>query len=203
MSLKLDLRPVDYIESERKPVQLKRTAALVLVVLFAGVSAVTFIYGLVLSRALRAERMELQADIDRMMVQSGQLGAELKKQRARYQDFGKALALLQKELPSVEFLGSLERTLPPGVWLQKAALSPGKAALSGFAYTENDVVSFGRALSEASVVSSVGFPVTTRVRQESGASVRFSLDCGIRDIMSISAGAPAEGGGGRREVASR
>ena len=148
MSLKLDLRPVDYIESERKPVQMKRTAALVLVVLFAGVSLVTLIYGLVVSRALRAERMELQSDIDMKMVQVGKLGAELKKQQALYQDFGKALALLQKELPSVEFLGSLERTLPPGVWLQKASLSPGKAALSGFAYTENDVVSFGRALSE-------------------------------------------------------
>ena len=201
MSLKLDLRPVDYIESERKPVQLKRTAALVLVVLFVGVSAVTFIYGLVLSRSLRAERMELASNIERMLQQSGKLGTELKKQQALYQDFGKALVLLQKELPSVEFLGVLERTLPPGVWLQKAGLSPGKAALSGFAYTENDVVSFGRALSEASVVSSVGFPVTTRVRQESGASVRFSLDCGIRDIMSIAPGRdePAELG----EVASR
>ena len=203
MSLKLDLRPVDYIESERKPVQLKRTAALVLVVLFAGVSVVTLIYGLVVSRALRAERLELQSDIDMKMVQVGKLGAELKKQQALYQDFGKALALLQKELPSVEFLGSLERTLPPGVWLQKASLAPGKAALSGFAYTENDVVSFGRALSEATVVSSVGFPVTTRVRQESGASVRFSLDCGIRDIMSIAADASEEGGGGHGEVASR
>jgi Tfp pilus assembly protein PilN len=202
MSLKLDLRPIDYIESERKPVQLKRTAALVLVVLFAGVSLVTLIYGLVVSRSLRAERLDLQSDIDMKMVQTGKLGAELKKQQARYQDFSKALALLQKELPSVEFLGSLEQTLPTGVWLQKASLSPGKAALSGFAYTENDVVSFGRALSEVSVVSSVGFPVTTRVRQESGASVRFSLDCGIRDIMSIAADASEEGSG-HGEVASR
>ena len=201
MSLKLDLRPIDYIESERKPVQLKRTVALVLVVLFVGVSAVTFIYGLVLSRSLRAERMELASNIERMLQQSGKLGTELKKQQALYQDFGKALVLLQKELPSVEFLGVLERTLPPGVWLQKAGLSPGKAALSGFAYTENDVVSFGRALSEASVVSSVGFPVTTRVRQESGASVRFSLDCGIRDIMSIAPGKDEPAGLG--EVASR
>ncbi|HOR54964.1 MAG TPA: hypothetical protein PLM30_07035, partial [Synergistales bacterium] len=62
--------------------------------------------------------------------------------------------------------------------------------------------SFGRALSEATVVSSVGFPVTTRVRQESGASVRFSLDCGIRDIMSIAADASEEGSG-HGEVASR
>ena len=128
--------------------------------------------------------MDLESNIDRMLQQSGKLGAELKKQQALYHDFGKALALLQRELPSVEFLGALERTLPTGVWLQKAAVSPGKVALSGFAYTENDVVSAGWALSEASVVSSVGFPVTTRVRQESGASVRFSLDCGIRDIMS-------------------
>ena len=40
-----------------------------------------------------------------------------------------------------------------------------------------------------------------QVRQESGASVRFSLDCSIRDIMSIT---PAtEDDGQVQEVASR
>ncbi|MDT8285446.1 MAG: hypothetical protein RQ767_07940, partial [Thermovirgaceae bacterium] len=50
---------------------------------------------------------------------------------------------------------------------------------------ENDVVSFGRSLSEASVISSVGFPVTSRVREDERVLVRFSLKCRISDIMSI------------------
>ncbi|HPK07908.1 MAG TPA: PilN domain-containing protein, partial [Aminivibrio sp.] len=183
---------------ESKPVHLGRIAALIILVLFVGVSTITFVYGLVLSRSLRAERLDLQMNIDRMQEQSGRMTAELRRLQAQYQDYGKALAILQRELPSVEFLGVLERALPPGVWLERMSIS---VAMAGFAFTENDVVSFGRALSEALVVTSVGFPVTTRVRQESGASVRFSLDCSIRDIMSIT---PAtEDDGQVQEVASR
>ena len=201
MSVKLDLRPLDYVEAESKPVHLGRIAALIILVLFVGVSTITFVYGLVLSRSLRAERLDLQMNIDRMQEQSGRMTAELRRLQAQYQDYGKALAILQRELPSVEFLGVLERALPPGVWLERMSISAGKVAMAGFAFTENDVVSFGRALSEALVVTSVGFPVTTRMRQESGASVRFSLDCSIRDIMSIT---PApEDDGQVQEVASR
>lgn len=113
------------------------------------------------------------------------MNAELKRLQSRMKDYGKALVILQQELPSVEFFSVLEKALPPGVWVEKADIAAGKVSLSGFAFTENDVVSFGRALSDASVIKSVAFPVTSRVRQESGATVRFSLDCGLRDIMSI------------------
>lgn len=115
MSVKLDLRPLDYVEAESKPVHLGRIAALIILVLFVGVSTITFVYGLVLSRSLRAERLDLQMNIDRMQEQSGRMTAELRRLQAQYQDYGKALAILQRELPSVEFLGVLERALPPGV----------------------------------------------------------------------------------------
>ncbi len=185
MSVKLDLRPWDYVEAEKKTVHLGRIVALIVLLLFVIVSSVTFFYGMTLSRKLRAERMDLQAGIDRMQEQVARMTGELNRMKAQYQDYGKALLILQKELPSVEFLGILERALPPGVWLERVSITAGKVTMAGFAFTENDVVSFGRSLSEADVVQSVGFPVTSRVQQEAGASVRFSLDCAIRDIMSI------------------
>ena len=185
MSVKLDLRPWDYVEAEKKTVHVGRILALIILLLFVIVSSVTFFYGLTLSRKLRAERMDLQVNIDRMQEQVTRMTAELNRLKAQYQDYGKALMILQKELPSVEYLGVLERALPPGVWLERVSISAGKVAMAGFAFTENDVVSFGRALTEAEIVRSVGFPVTSRVQQQSGASVRFSLDCAIGDIMSI------------------
>ncbi len=185
MSVKLDLRPWDYVEAEKKTVHVGRILALIILLLFVMVSSVTFAYGLTLSRKLRAERMDLQVSIDRMQEQVARMTGELNRLKAQYQDYGKALMILQKELPSVEFLGVLERVLPPGVWLERVSISAGKVAMAGFAFTENDVVSFGRGLTEAEIVRSVGFPVTSRVQQQSGASVRFSLDCGIGDIMSI------------------
>jgi len=185
MRVKLDLRPRDYIETEKTPLHIERIAALLISVLFVGISCATFAFGLFLSRTLRAERVQLESYIERMQEQGARMNAELRRLQSQMNDFGKALVILQQELPSIEFLSVLERSLPEGVWLEKADISSGKVSLSGFAYTENDVVSFGRALSEASVIESVGFPVTSRVKQENGGSVRFSLECRIRDIMSI------------------
>ena len=191
MRVKLDLRPRDYIETERAPVHIGRILALVIVVLFIGVSSASFVYGFFLSRSLRTERVQLQDYIMRMQEQGGRMTAELRRLQGQVQDYGKALVILQQELPSIEFLSVLEKALPQGVWLEKMDISAGRVSMSGFAFTENDVVSFGRALSEATVIDSVGFPVTSRVRQDSGASVRFSLDCKIRDIMSIAATVPS------------
>ncbi len=190
MRVKLDLRPRDYIETERAPIHIGRILALVIVVLFIGVSSASFVYGFFLSRSLRTERVQLQDYIMRMQEQGGRMTAELRRLQGQVQDYGKALVILQQELPSIEFLSVLEKALPQGVWLEKMDISAGRVSMSGFAFTENDVVSFGRALSEATVIDSVGFPVTSRVRQDSGASVRFSLDCRIKDIMSVSATVP-------------
>lgn len=185
MTVKLDLRPRDYVETEKVPLHIGRVAALLIVVLFIGVSSATFFFGLFLSRTLRAERVQLESYMERMQEQGSRMNAELKRLQSQMKDYGKALILLQQELPSIELLSVLERALPAGVWVERTDISAGKVSLSGFAFTENDVVSFGRTLSEASVIESVGFPVTSRVRQENGASVRFSFDCVIRDIMSI------------------
>lgn len=185
MTVKLDLRPRDYIETEKATLHVGRMAALLIVVLFVGVSLSTFVFGLFLSRTLRAERVQLESYMERMQEQGARMNVELKRLQSQMKDYGKALVILQQELPSIELLSVLERALPAGVWIEKADIASGRVLLSGFAFTENDIVSFGRALSEASVIESVGFPVTSRVRQESGASVRFSLDCRIRDIMSI------------------
>ena len=185
MTVKLDLRPRDYIETEQTPLHAGRIVALLIALVFIGVSSTTFIFGFFLSRTLRTERVQLESYMERMQKQGARMNAELKRLQIQMQDYGKALVILQQELPSIELLSVLERALPAGVWIEKADISGGRVLLSGFAFTENDVVSFGRALSEASVVESVGFPVTSRVREESGASVRFSLDCRIRDIMSI------------------
>lgn len=185
MRIKLDLRPRDYIDAEKTQVRFGRLVALVIVLLFVLVSSSTFIYGFFLSRSLRTERMQLENQIELMQEQGARINTELKRLQTQVKNYGKALMLLQQELPSIEFLSVLEMALPPGVWLDKVDISAGSVSLSGFAFTENDVVSFGRSLSEASVITSVGFPVTSRVREDDRVLVSFSLKCRISDIMSI------------------
>ncbi len=115
MSVKLDLRPWDYVEAEKKTVHLGRIVALIVLLLFVIVSSVTFFYGMTLSRKLRAERMDLQAGIDRMQEQVARMTVELNRMKAQYQDYGKALMILQKELPSVNSWASLNGPPPRSV----------------------------------------------------------------------------------------
>ncbi len=192
MRVKLDLRPAHYVETAQKRIDWARIVASVLVLSFLLVAGFTFGYGLVVSRAMKAERLALQDRIQQLQFQNVKLGKELDRLVAAEEDYRSALALLQQELPSLEFFTVLERALPPTVWLETASVNKGKVAMTGSAFTENDVVDFGRALMEADVVEAVGFPVTSRVTREGESIIRFSLDVQIRDLMELHAQSSGE-----------
>jgi len=190
MKVKLDLRPAYYKEIAEKKVDWARIVASVLVLSFLLVSGFTFGYGLVVSRSLKSERISLQNRIERLQMQNVSLGKELDRLKAVEEDYRSALGILQQELPSLEFLAVLENALPRTVWLETALVQKGRVAMSGNAFTENDVVDFGRSLMEAPVVRAVGFPVTSRVTREGESVIRFNLDVGIKDIMELHAESP-------------
>jgi Tfp pilus assembly protein PilN len=192
MKVKLDLRPAYYKEIAEKKVDWARIVASVLVLSFLLVSGFTFGYGLVVSRSLKSERISLQNRIERLQMQNVSLGKELDRLKAVEEDYRSALGILQQELPSLEFLAVLENALPRTVWLETALVQKGRVAMSGNAFTENDVVDFGRSLMEAPVVRAVGFPVTSRVTREGESLIRFDLDVGIKDIMELHAESPVE-----------
>ena len=175
------------METAKKRIDWARIVAAVLVSSFLLVAGVTFGYGLVVSRALKAERVSLQKRIEQLQMQNVKLGKELDRLKAVEEDYRGALGLLQQELPSLEFFTVLERALPPTVWLETASVGKGKVSMTGNAFTENDVVDFGRSLMEADVVAAVGFPVTSRVTREGESVIRFSLDVQIRDLMELHA----------------
>ena len=175
-----------------KKVDWARIVASVLVFSFLLVSGFTFGYGLVVSRSLKSERISLQNRIERLQMQNVTLGKELDRLKTVEEDYRSALGILQQELPSLEFLAVLENALPRTVWLETASVQKGRVAISGNAFTENDVVDFGRSLMEAPVVRAVGFPVTSRITREGESVIRFDLDVGIKDIMELHAESPME-----------
>ncbi|KUK99625.1 MAG: Fimbrial assembly family protein [Synergistales bacterium 54_9] len=190
MKVKLDLRPAYYKEIAEKKVDWARIVASVLVLSFLLVSGFTFGYGLVVSRSLKRERISLQNRIERLQMQNVSLGRELDRLKAVEEDYRSALRILQQELLSLEFFAVLEKALPRTVWLETASMQKGRVGMSGNAFTENDVVDFGRSLMEAPVVRAVGFPVTSRVTREGESVIRFNLDVGIKDIMELHAESP-------------
>ena len=197
MKIKLDLRPQSYAETVSKGVDFPRIFATILVLSFFVVSLASFSYGFYLFRDLTKQRLALQHRIETLQLQNVKLGKELKRLQEKETNYRSALDLIEKELPSLEFLASLEKALPESVWLEKVSISKGKVNLSGKAFTENDVVDFGRALLESPIVRSVGFPVTNRVEKDGQSVVSFALSVELGEFMDIK-NSPQ-----KKEVASR
>ncbi|HCL79894.1 MAG TPA: hypothetical protein DIC53_08005, partial [Synergistaceae bacterium] len=200
MKVKLDLRPRSLVEKQSKKVNIARILIVALFVAFLMVAGATFALSFMKVRGMDAEIAMLNDQVALQKAQSLKLGNEIKRLGETEKMYLDALALLQEELPALEFLESVERSLPEGVWLASLAMDagrvtaekgkqpvPGKATIRGGAYVENDVVHFAKGLQDAPVVSAVDFPVTSRVEREDEpvAIVDFTLSCTLRNMEGL------------------
>ena len=187
MRARIDLRPQSRKEASRRRqgIHLPRLVSLLLVSVFLLLSLATVVAGFLLVQRLRAEKNSLDGRVADLLIQQTSMTTELNRLKATEKLYGEALDLLRREVPALEFLASLEASLPPAVWLTKLSLSGESVAINGMAYGENDVVSFGRALTEASVVRSVGLPLSNRVSSAEGSRIRFDLTCSLNDLETV------------------
>jgi len=197
MNIKIDLRP------EKGPKKtyvstggMTQFFAVMLVLAFIAVSGLTLVYAGLKSHYMKAEIQSLENNISRLQTQDARLSEELGRLKAQEKIYTDALALLEAELPSLEFLTSLEQTLPLGVWLESIKISKGSVSLSGKAYEENDVVVFAEGLLATPLVSQVSFPSTSRSKpgQDGVSIVSFSFSCRIMDITQVPSVAVLGGG---------
>lgn len=197
MNIKIDLKP------EKGPKKtyvntggVARFFAILLVVAFVAVSGLTLVYAGLKSHYMKAEIQSLENSISRLQTQDARLTDELGRLKDQEKIYTDALSLLEAELPSLEFLASLEEALPLGVWLESIKISKGSASLSGKAFEENDVVVFAEGLLATPLVSQVSFPSTSRSKPGAdGLSVvSFSFSCRTMDITQIPAVSVLGGG---------
>lgn len=186
MRAAIDLRPQSRKDrSRRAVVHVPRLLSVLLLSVFLLFVAATTVVGFVFSRTLREERTVLDGRVADLLNQQTSMVRELNRLKTTERLYGEALELLRREIPALEFLSSLEASLPPGVWLTKVTFSEEKVVVGGMAYVESDVVAFGRALTEASVVRSVGLPVSSRVSVSGGNRVRFDLTCSLNGLEAV------------------
>lgn len=203
MKVKLDLRPRSLVEKQGKKVNVARVLIVALSVAFLMVAGATFTLSFMKVRGMDAEIAMLSDQVALQKAQSLKLANEIKRLGETEKIYLDVLALVQEELPALEFLESVESSLPDGVWLASLVMDagrvtvekgkqpvPGKATIRGSAYVENDVVHFAKGLQDSPVVSAVDFPVTSRVesKDEPVAIVDFILSCTLRNMEGLRAG---------------
>ena len=194
MKVKLDLRPRSLVESRRKRVNAARVLLVSLFLAFVLGGGVTFGLAFLKVSGMGSQVAMLNNQVAIQQAQNLKMSNEIKRLAGVEAVYVSALKLLQEELPALEFLNSIETSLPMGVWISSVNVVPGKATIKGSAYVENDVVEFAKGLLDVGVVAAVDFPVTTRVEKNKESMVDFTLSCMLRDLASISARSSGEGG---------
>ena len=197
MKVKLDLRPRSLVEAGGKRVNAKRVLLVILFIAFVMVGGVTFALTFLKVGGMRSDVSMLNDQVAIQQAKNAKMAVEIKRLAEVEAMYVSALKLLQEELPALEFMNSIETSLPLGVWVSAVTMAPGRATIRGSSYTEGDVVEFAKGLLQGGVAATVDFPVTTRVTRNNESLVDFTLSCMIRDLASISAGNAAEGGGER------
>ena len=184
MTIKLDLRPETLKRESKKAVNATRLVAAVLLVAFCLVSLGSILYGTALAFRLREEKASLKLSIEELTTQDVRLTGELKRLQNESATFTENLALINAELPALEFLNAIQGALPSSTRIDSVEMSNGSAKLVGIASSEGEVVAFARKLGEATLVSSVSFPVTSK----QGNLIRFEVTCTLLDMDSLGQG---------------
>ena len=196
MKVKLDLRPPYLVEAGKKKVNAVRVFLVALFLAFALVGGVTLGLAFLKVSSMNSQVAMLSDKVAIKQAQNLKMANEIKRLSEVEGVYKAALGLLQEELPALEFLNSIETSLPMGVWLTSLSITPGKATIKGNAYVETDVVEFAKGLLDRGVALAVDFPVTSRSTKDNESLVDFTLSCTLRDLAAIGALAAAEGGGG-------
>ncbi|NLK19823.1 MAG: PilN domain-containing protein [Synergistaceae bacterium] len=196
MKVKLDLRPRSMVEARKKKVNAARVLMVTFFLAFVLVGGVTLGMAFMKVKGMNAEIAMLSDQVALQQAQNLKMTNEIKRLAGVEAIYVSALNLLHEELPALEFLNSIETSLPLGVWISSVSITPGKAVIKGNSYVEHDVVEFAKGLLDAGVAATVDFPVTTRVTKDNESMVDFTLSCILRDLAALS----AEDGKGRGVV---
>lgn len=181
MTIKMDLRPAALKRESRKVVDAARLVAAILLSAFFVVSLCSIVYGTLLAFRLKEEKATLRLSIEELTTQDVRLTGELKRLQNESAKYTENLALVNAELPALEFLNAIQGALPSSTRIDSVDMSKGSAKLVGIASSEGEVVAFARKLGEATLVTAVSFPVTSK----QGNLIRFEVTCTLLDMDSL------------------
>jgi Tfp pilus assembly protein PilN len=139
-------------------------------------------------------RQELSASMGRrseVRTQSATLAATIKQMQALKTQIVAYLEFTREELPAVEFMKTLEDTVPDGLKVATLRVVPGSASMAGAALGDDQIIAFAANLdSQNYIVTRVDSPITTKSVLGAKQISDFRITCNIRKILDIAANDP-------------
>jgi Tfp pilus assembly protein PilN len=139
-------------------------------------------------------RQELNVSLGRqseVRTLSAGLAGEITRMQAIKTQIVAYLEFTREELPAVEFMKTLEDTVPDGLKIYTLNVRPGNVAMSGSALGEDQILVFAANLdSQKYIVPKVDSPITTRSELRGKQISDFRLTCDLKKILDIAASDP-------------
>jgi Tfp pilus assembly protein PilN len=191
MQVLLDLRPPHLVHLQERSVDALRLLSIVLFMVFMALSFWNVGFTAFKYLQVRQELSDLLGRQSEIRTQSASLAETIKQMQALKTQIAAYLEFTREELPAVEFLKTLEDTVPDGLKISSLNLIPGNASMTGSALGDDRIIAFAANLdSQKYIVTRVNSPVTTKSVLGSRQISDFRITCDIRKVLDIAANDP-------------
>lgn len=189
MKVLFDLRPQHLVHLQETRIDPARLVGFLLIAVFAFVSIFNVGYMLLQLADARSELALIKQETATLTENDRRLDENLKVLRDLRERISKLVEFNREELPTVEFMSSLEGAVPPGLKISSIEMRPGGVLIKGSSLSDRDIIDFGANLGAMRrVIVKVDAPITTH-RALNGKTVSdFSITCSVRPFSEIAAG---------------
>ncbi|MDR1579320.1 MAG: hypothetical protein LBS35_03100 [Synergistaceae bacterium] len=192
MQVLFDLRPPHLVQLQSRSVDVSRLLSILLFMIFMALSFWNI--GFTAFKYLQV-RQELSASLGRqseVRAQSASFAATIAQMRTLKTQIVAYLEFTREELPAVEFMKTLEDTVPDGLKISTLDVTPGNASMSGAALGDDQIIVFGANLgSQSYIVTRVSSPVTNKSVLGTRQIMDFQITCSLKKILDIAANDPS------------
>ena len=192
MQVLFDLRPPHLVQLQARNVDVLRLLSILLFMIFMALSFWNIGFTALKYLQVRQELSASMGSQSEVRTQSASLAVTIKQMQALKTQIVAYLEFTREELPAVEFMKTLEDTVPDGLKIATLDVRQGSALMSGSALGDDQIIAFAANLgSQNYIVTRVDSPVTTKSELRNKQISDFRITCNIRKILDIAANDPA------------
>lgn len=188
MQVLFDLRAQKLVQLQQTRVDPLRLVSMLFFGAFVVVSLFNIAYTVINLRDMKIQSDSVKREQTVLIDQAARIDTEIGALRLYKEKIKAYVAFSKEEMPSVEFLASLEGAVPASVKLTKLEMKPGNVVVRGVALTDQDIVDFGNKLdSMRNIVTKVDAPVTAKTTSGSRIVLEFTMPGTIKNVSEVAA----------------
>jgi hypothetical protein len=193
MQVLFDLRPQHLIQIQYQKVDVIRVLIVIFFVGFVGISIFNIANMVFRLHSVTSELSMVQAQRASVSASLSTIQTRIAEFRALRDRIRAYLEFTKQELPTVEFLSTLESAVTSGLKVANIDIRAGSVTMRGSGVTDQDVMDFVNGLDNMKyIITKVDPPSMTKSTLGNRLITDFSLSCNIKSVTEVGVALPQE-----------